>query len=133
MISLLLAASLMGPPAPSPQLRDQTIEARFDEIKRVADGTFTDAAIIGAGSAFDIWATERCISRNPLCYEANPLGKDSGSQRIALKAGVYPLKVGISYFFRRTRHHRTARIFAVSFALLDGAIGVNNYRLSRKK
>lgn len=125
MIALLLAAALFGPPAPAdPAVA--LLEARLAEVRRVADGTFTDAALIGAASAFDIWSTERCITRNPRCYEANPLGADSGSSRIALKAGVYPLKVGVSYGLRRLGHHGWARVAALVFSAIDVAVGIHN-------
>lgn len=129
MIPLLLAAALAGPPAP----RDPAVvllEARLEQVRKVADGTLADAAILGVAGAFDIWATERCVARNPSCYEANPLGKDSGTSRLALKAALYPVKVGGSYILRRKSHHGLARVYTIAVAAVDVALGVRALRLA---
>lgn len=128
MLALLLAAALVGPPAPDPYA---ALEARMAEVKRVADGTFTDAAIIGVASGFDIWTTEHCFATNPDCSEMNWLGQDSGSSRIALKAAAYPVKVGTSYILRRKGHHNWARGVTIAIAAIDILAGVRNLRNSR--
>lgn len=128
MIALLLAAALVGPPAPDPYA---AIEARMAEVKRVADGTFTDAAMIAVGSAVDIWGTERCIS-NGTCTELNPLGQDSGTSRLAVKAAMYPLKVGACYTLRRHGYHKAARILAVVVTAVDVGLGIHAIRLSNQ-
>lgn len=138
---LLLASALIGPPSPVRQ--DQTISAydqrirdlenKLEEVDKTADGTLFDASIIGLCSSFDIWATERCISRNPGCYEGNEGGKDSGTQRLALKAGVYPIKVGGVYLLRRLGHHNWARGAAIGISLIDTAFGIHALNKSKGK
>lgn len=102
------------------------------EIKRVADGTMTDAALMAIGSAVDIWGTEQCVNAST-CYEANSAGQTSGTARVALKAGLYPVKVGGCYVLRRTGHHKAARIVAILVTAVDVGLGVKAYRLSRQK
>lgn len=122
MLGILLAAALVGPPAPKPQ--DQTqpaYEQRLEEVRKVADGTFLDATFIAAGSAFDVWATDHCISKGK-CYELNPLGQIP-TQRLALKAGLYPVKVGACYLLRRWGHHNWARGAALGVTAIDVFLG----------
>jgi hypothetical protein len=128
MLALLLAAAFVGPPAPP----DPTavIEARLAEVKRVADGTFTDAGIIGVGAAFDLWTTAHCLERNSSCYEANPLGSVA-EKRIALKAAVYPLEVGACYWLRRMGKHKAARWVAVGLTAFHVGLGINNLRTAQ--
>lgn len=133
MIELIIAAALIGPPMPRAQTQMvSAYDEKLEQIKKTADGTMTDAAIIGVCSAFDVWATERCISRNPNCYEANSLGKDSGTQRLAVKAAMYPVKVGLVYLLRRLNHHNWARGAAVVVGSIDIGFGVHALNKSRK-
>lgn len=147
MLGILLAAALVGPPAPKPQ--DQTkpayeqrredaqaardkavlegiaqeagVAEGLEQVRKVADGTFLDATFIAAGSAFDVWATDHCISKGK-CYELNPLGQIP-TQRLALKAGLYPVKVGACYLLRRWGHHNWARGAALGVTAIDVFLG----------
>jgi hypothetical protein len=132
MLHLLILAQFVvsGPPDPVDP-RIAMIEARLEETKRVADGTFTDGAILAVSSAWDIWTTERCIARNPNCYELNPLGKDSGASRIALKSAYFPIALGSSYVLRRAGHHKTARISTLVISAAQIAVGFINLDKSK--
>lgn len=126
LLALAPVSWAQGPPAPrEPAIA--LIEARLAEIKRVSDGTFLDAIIIGGGNGFDLWTTGKCGKDNPFCFEANPaISNSSGLQIIALKAAAYPIEVGICYLLRRWGHHTWARIMAFVSGGIHLAVGIHN-------
>lgn len=119
---------VVGPPAPKdPAI--VLIEARLEEVRRVADGTFLDAAIIAPGLGFDLWTTGRCEG----CRELNPLianskGYPDALKATGLKAAVGPLEVGACYVLRRQGHHNWARGLAIGLTVFHAAVGIHNLR-----
>ena len=68
--SLLLAASLMGPPEPvEPELMHHFSNQRDRNSNVLA--IQIPLQVLGAG--FDLWTTQRCLNMGT-CYETNPLG-----------------------------------------------------------
>ena len=133
-LSLILAsANLVGPlPPPEQNLTQDAIQQKLDEVKRVADGTFSDAVLIGVGSGFDMYMTEKCIVENPGCYESIGVNQVNGTARLALKGGLYPAKVGACYYLRRLGKHKLARALALGFFSIDTYAGYKNFKNSRK-
>lgn len=126
MISLLLAAALAGPPDPiDPAVA--LLNARLDEVRKVADGTFMDSVIIAPGLGFDLWTTGKCEG----CRELNPLIADSQGypnalKAVGLKAAVFPVEVGACYMLRRNGHHNWARGLAIGLTVMHAVIGASN-------
>lgn len=128
---LVLAAGLVGPPDPI-DVRVASLERRLEEVRRVADGTFLDAAIIAPGVGLDLWTTGRCEK----CRELNPLiansqGYPDALKAVGLKAAAYPVEVGACYILRRSGHHNWARGLAIGMTVVHVGVGVHNLRNTR--
>ena len=94
-------------------------------------GTVVDAVLMGVPGVWDVWATERCIS-NGTCGELHPLAQSRGA-RLALKIGMFPVKVGGSYWLRRQGRHGLARWMAIGAGVVDLGAGTRNFVLWRRK
>lgn len=116
---------------PTPLERVTKLEAQLRDVKRTADGTFLDAAIIAPAGFWDVYTTEKCFQENPRCAELNRLGFN-GTTRVGVKTAVYPLKVAVRYALRRLHHHHWARVTALVFAGVDVAQGFRNLDIAHK-
>ena len=114
---LLLAAALLGPPAP--QL------APVVPVEQIADDAADHCALVVAGGAADLMATGWALSRCPTCYEANPLGVNVEA-RLALKTGGMAGACWLSYKLERRGHRKAAKIFSRTWFFLSMGLAVNN-------
>jgi hypothetical protein len=117
---MLLAAILVGPPAPP---TPQDVAA---EHARILRGTAADAVVLSVGAGLDLASTQYALDRCQTCYEANPLMRDPGA-RYALKVASTAAAVWVCYELRRTGHHKAAT--TLRWALFAALVGVatNNY------
>lgn len=99
--SLLLAASLVGPPAPP---TPQDVAAEHSRILR---GTAVDTAVLVVGAGFDLASTEWALSQCANCREGNPLGQ-TVERRVALKVATTAAVVVVCHRLRKGGHHRSA-------------------------
>ena len=121
MIALLLAAALMGPPAP----------ARADDpvpVEKLADDLSKHLAWIAAGATIDLTGTGYGLKHCPSCFEANPIGGQSGDIGIvALKMGS-AVGVGlITFKLERGGHHKWATGLSLSYAAIGFLAGGQNF------
>ena len=131
LITLLLAAALVGPPTPPPTV--ERLNERLNEVERVADGMASDILWIGAGQAADLFSTAAALKWCEGCAEANPLGFNVEA-RVALKAAGGLLATGMCYELRRGGHHKAATVFRwISVGISAFAVGNNTYHAIKGK
>jgi len=116
MIALLLAAALVGPPAPKTRA---TVK-----VEEMADSFALHAAVIGFAFAADMGTTSWALRRCPTCFEAG-LGADVEA-RTALHLGYGTVALGACYLLERTGHRNWARAVAAGTAGIFGGAAISN-------
>jgi hypothetical protein len=99
-LGLVVAAALVGPPAPAPCPAARTAE--------LFHGFVVDSARVGGGLMADLWSTEFALARCPSCREGNPLGV-SKSARVYLKGAAAAGVIAICHRLRRDGHPAWAK------------------------
>jgi hypothetical protein len=119
-IVLLLAAALVGPPAPAPCPAARTAE--------LFHGFVVDSARIGGGLMVDLWSTEFALARCPSCREGNPLGLTK-SERIYLKGATAAAEIAVCHKLRRDGHPVWAKWTGRLILGLQAFAAADNVRL----
>lgn len=83
------------------------------------------------GAAMDLWSTGYCLSHNPQCREANPLGQ-TAEQRIALKIGWVGVFGLAANWLERSGHRWIARILTGVTVAYQVALSINNFHQAGK-
>ena len=112
MISLLLAATLIGPPAPPPQNEQVTAPQLATQLDHTAECVVK----VGFVAAGDVGSTGWALARCPTCREANPLGVNAEA-RIALKLSTAMAVGATCYALERSGHHNAARAVRLGYTL----------------
>lgn len=118
MLALLLAASIVGPPAPS---------AKCDRAREQVHGLIVDTARVSGGAFLDLWSTEYALARCPTCREGNPLGL-SRPARTALKGAFVVGAVAGLHKVRRDGHPVWAKWLGRGLLAVQVGATVNNVR-----
>ena len=120
MIALLLAAALAGPPAP------QTPPPV--PVEKIADDLSKHLAWIATGYTADMLGTGYGLKHCATCFEANPIGGQTGDIGIlALKTGSAVGTGLIVYKLERKGHHKWATGLSLSYAAIGFLAGGQNF------
>jgi hypothetical protein len=128
-LALILAAALVGPPAP--KVYPTCPIGEECEGAKHHDRVLRYVAIQTAAGAFDIWATGYCVSKNPSCYETNPLGK-TAEQRIAVKAATIAGFAIMANELDRHHHEHLAIGVTVVGVALQTFLGVKAIKMGNQ-
>jgi hypothetical protein len=114
---LLLAAALVGPPAPCSE-------------KALVHGLIVGTARVSGGAFVDLWSTEYALARCEGCREGNPLGL-SRPARTVLKGAVVVGSVAAMHKLRRDGHPGWAKWLGRGLLAIQVGAAVNNVRRAK--
>jgi hypothetical protein len=96
-------------PTASDSERLRCLEARLNEVKRVADDSVSCVVTHVAAAGGDVLATEIMFKRCPTCAEANIAGFN-GTARVALKLLEVGAQIGACYETAKHSHSRVKKL-----------------------
>jgi hypothetical protein len=123
--ALLLAAILMGPPAPEAPEIMHHFEAN-DHSQGSQGNLAIQLPLQAAAAGFDLWTTQRCLSRGT-CQEANPLAQ---GDRVPyeLKGATFLIPAALTVWANKTGRHKLAWWVTGLSVALQAGFGVLNLR-----
>lgn len=116
--AMLLAAAIVGPPAPCVQRAD------------LVHGLVVDTARVSGGAFVDLWSTEYALARCEGCREGNPLGL-SRPARTLLKGALVVGTVAYLHKTRRDGHPDRAKWIGRAILAFQVGVAANNVRRAR--
>lgn len=122
MKALLLAAVLVGPPAP----REPGLLHHIEAARSPRTSLRVQLPLQTLAAGFDLWTTGRCL-RAGTCYEANPLA-DLGKVPYALKGASLAVTMGLTVWAEKTDRRWLAWTITALSVVGQVYLGVRNLR-----